>query len=138
MLDIIMSGDFDVKRDMDLARDLLIQIEKSPRGLSSSMLIPRTDERKDEKYYLLDKMIEANLVCGSNAIVIGNHKERMNIEMTWDGHDFLDNIRDTEIWSMTKKGAGDAGSLSFDLLKALAKGYLKTKIEEKTGIKLEL
>jgi len=36
----------------------------------------------------------------------------------------------------TKKGAAAAGGFTFDLLKDLAKGFIKTKIEEHTGIKI--
>ena len=56
--------------------------------------------------------------------------------LSWQGHDFLDSIRDPEVWNKTKKGAAAAGGFTFDLLKDLAKGFIKTKIEEHTGIKI--
>jgi Hypothetical protein (DUF2513) len=55
-----------------------------------------------------------------------------------DGHDFLDSIRDPEIWRKTKEGAEAAKGFSFDLLKALAKGLIKTQLEQRTGVKLDL
>jgi Hypothetical protein (DUF2513) len=56
--------------------------------------------------------------------------------LTWEGHDFLDAIRDPEIWCKTKSGAEEVGSFTFDLLKELAVGLIKTKIEQHTGVKL--
>ena len=58
--------------------------------------------------------------------------------LTWKGHDFLDQIRDPAIWSATKEGVKKAGGFSVDILKALAKGLIKKKIEEHTGVQLDL
>lgn len=56
--------------------------------------------------------------------------------LTWAGHDFIDSVRDPETWAKTKKTAAGAGGFTVDLLKDLAKGLIKKKIEEHTGIKL--
>jgi hypothetical protein len=58
--------------------------------------------------------------------------------LTWAGHDFLDSVRDSEIWRATKEGAQKAGGFSLELLAALAKGLIKKKIEQHTGIQLDL
>jgi uncharacterized protein DUF2513 len=56
--------------------------------------------------------------------------------LTWAGHDFADAVRDPDIWRKTKHSADKIGSITFDLVKDLAKGFIKTKIEEHTGLKL--
>lgn len=56
--------------------------------------------------------------------------------LTWEGHDFLDSVRSPEVWAKTKKGAEAAGGFTVDLLKDLAKGFVKKQIEEYTGVKL--
>jgi hypothetical protein len=56
--------------------------------------------------------------------------------LTWDGHDFLESIGDDEIWKKTRHGAQEVGSWTFDLIKDLAKGFIKTQIEQRTGIAL--
>ena len=56
--------------------------------------------------------------------------------LTWNGHDFLDSIRDPKIWAKTKSGAAAAGGFTVDLLKDLAKGLVRKQIEEYTGVKL--
>jgi hypothetical protein len=59
-----------------------------------------------------------------------------NIELEWAGHDFLDSVRDPEIWAKTKQGAETAKGFTVDLLKDLAKGLVKKQIEDYTGVKL--
>jgi hypothetical protein len=57
-------------------------------------------------------------------------------KLTWSGHEFVDAVRDPVIWAKTRSGAKAAGGFTIDLLKDLAKGFLKTQIEERTGVKL--
>ncbi|MDQ6867300.1 MAG: DUF2513 domain-containing protein [Pseudomonadota bacterium] len=42
-------------------------------------------------------------------------------------HDFLDSIRDPDLWNKTKKGAKAAGGFTMDLLADLAKGLIKRR-----------
>lgn len=78
--------DFDVKRDMDLVRELLLQIEESNFPLRSGDLIPLSDERAAEKHYLLNKMKPAGIITSQSATASGITHHN-NIELTWDGHD---------------------------------------------------
>ena len=48
--------------------------------------------------------------------------------LTWRGHDFLDSVRDPEIWRKTKEGATKAGGFTLDLLMDLAKAIIKAKL----------
>jgi hypothetical protein len=57
-------------------------------------------------------------------------------DLSMKGHDFLNSIRDQDVWNKTKKGADAAGGFTIDLLADLAKGFIKKKIEDHTGIKL--
>lgn len=61
-----------------------------------------------------------------------------DVRLTWEGCDFLDSIRDEQVWRKTKEGVKQAGGFTFELLKSLAKGLLKRKIEDHTGIELNL
>jgi hypothetical protein len=45
-------------------------------------------------------------------------------------------VRDPKIWAKTKDGALAAGGFTVDLLKDLAKGFVKKQIEERTGVTL--
>jgi hypothetical protein len=50
--------------------------------------------------------------------------------MTWEGHEFLDKVRDPEIWRKTKAGATKLNTWSVKLLGELATGYIKAKAVE--------
>ena len=41
-----------------------------------------------------------------------------------------------DIWKKTRQGASAAGGFSVDLLKDLAKGFIKKKISEHTGVEI--
>ncbi len=123
-----------MKRDLDLIRTLLLEIEE--KDDESGEIISLADEfNLDEKLVgHLRLLVEAGLVDAEESL---NQERKLNFlvyRVTWQGHDFLDSVRDDEIWKMTKDGAMNAGGFSVDLLKAIAKGYLKKKIKDQTGI----
>nr|WP_294510085.1 DUF2513 domain-containing protein [uncultured Rhodopila sp.] len=128
-----------MKRDMDLVRDILLKIESAPGKSSWNVLIDGVEGEDKQKLLLahLPLMRDAHLVkfLSLNA---GIYTVMENIELTWEGHDLLDSVRSPEVWKKTKKGVEAAGGFTIDLMKSLAKGFVKKQIEEHTGVKLEL
>lgn len=129
--------DFDVNRDMDLIREILLKIE------DKNDLVLRVIELPERDYETVSRYVE---LLYDNGFIDGDKRrdysqsfsEILVKDLSWDGHDLLDLIRSQDVWDKTKQGVIDAKSFSLDLLKSLAKGYAKTKIEEVTGLKLEL
>lgn len=127
--------DFDVKRDMELIREILFKIE------DKNDLVLRVIELPERDYETVSRYIE---MLYDNGFIDGDKRrdysqsfsEILVKDLSWDGHDLLDLIRSQDVWDKTKQGVIDAKSFSLDLLKSLAKGYAKTKIEEVTGLKL--
>ncbi len=127
-----------MKRDMDLVRNLLLTIE-SHQNLTGNQLIQYgdqedlgiTDYSRDQVIYHIRMLIDESMIQGE--MVYGGP---IISKLTWQGHDFLDSIRDPEIWQKTKDGVKNAGGFSMDLLGDLAKGLIKKKIEEHTGVQL--
>lgn len=121
-------------RDMDLIRKLLLQLETVDFSLGSYVIVsPEIDGYNSNQ---IDHHFE--LMCDAGFL---NGKESMQLAtglafrgITWEGYEFLDSIRDDEVWNRTKDGLNRAGGFTFDLLKDLAKGYVKKQVEEKTGI----
>ena len=61
----------------------------------------------------------------------------LEVTATNSGHDFLEAIRDNTIWNSTKTAVAEiGGGATLDIIKRLAIGLLKTKIEKHTGIAL--
>jgi Hypothetical protein (DUF2513) len=128
-----------MKRDMDLIRELLLKLEAWPVRRGDLVLVtPDAREIAVEGYdldqidYHLEQIRSAGLIDFADARP-GAIAFRM---LTPAGHDFLDSVRDPIIWEKTKKGAEGAGGFTVDLLKDLAKGFVKKQIEEYTGVKL--
>nr|WP_294550048.1 DUF2513 domain-containing protein [uncultured Rhodopila sp.] len=123
---------------MDLVRTLLIKIADDPQfnGIGNPTLDPLDYVTEAASYadvdYHLRQLLDADMLNGepmmSPGFIIRN--------VTWSGHDFLDTVRDPEIWARTKKGAAAAGGFTIDLLKDLAKGLVRKQIEDRTGVKL--
>ncbi|WP_244982485.1 DUF2513 domain-containing protein [Croceicoccus marinus] len=122
---------------MDTVRSLLLAIA----GRSSDQAKePFNDERfsGDELDFYMPLLSERGLIKTEMFNPLGANNIWLSVRLTWDGHDFLDTIRDDEIWRQTKEGVQKAGGFSLDLLKALAKGLVKKKIETHTGVELDL
>lgn len=132
-----------MKRDMDLIRQILLEIEAGKRlydirssevsralGLEDDGSMSREDAEKWNYHLrLLDEsgLVEFRQTGGGGWFVNG---------VTWSGHDFIDSIRDPDVWDRTKAGALKAGGFTVELLKDLAKGFIKKQIEDRTGISL--
>ncbi|WP_322978976.1 DUF2513 domain-containing protein [Pseudomonas sp. C11] len=127
-----------MKRDMGLIRLLLLKLEEIDQDGRSIYHFVEGDIQLegyswDEIEYHYDLADEAGLVdMGGNGVMNGILFRRL----TWAGHDFVDAVRDEEIWRKTKEGALAAGGISIDLVKDLAKGFVRKNIEKLTGIEL--
>ncbi len=94
-------------RDMDLVRELLIKLE-SDQKLNGTRWIQYTpkelgvsDRSAEEVGYHLGLLVEEGFVRG----VVGTEIIPPISKLTWQGHEFLEDIRDPDIWSKTKERA---------------------------------
>ena len=129
-----------MKRDMDLIREILLGIEAA-QVKPGAFLGFRGDKPIISGYDPADCLYNLRLAIDEGLVESNQDHGGLLVGvtgLTWKGHDFLDQVRDPEIWRITKEGAKEAGGFSFDLLAALAKGFLKKKIEEHTGVTLDL
>jgi len=128
-----------MKRDMDYVRDLLLRIEELTEPNLADLALQEADEDEAQKlaYHIRMMIEEVGLVRGIEA---GSHSGTnwLNINLTWQGHEYLDDVRDPEVWKQAKAGAEKFGGLSFELFGALAKGLVKQQIKKRTGVDIEL
>ena len=129
-----------MKRDMDLVRELLLRLEALPIRRGGIVHIPATADEISvpghdvaEIEYHLSQLVKAGFIDEGGL----RPSEGIGFRsLTWEGHDFLDSVRDPKVWAKTKSGALAAGGFTVDLLKDLAKGFVKKQIEERTGVQL--
>lgn len=130
-----------MKRDMDLVRRLLLIVEGEtyPRMVTIS---PGENSFNSEApmYKHFDLLKEADFLRGNitNSGSDSEHNELYYIdtELTWKGYEFLDSVRDPDIWKKTKEGANKIGGASVEFLWDIAKAYGKHVVKEKLGLDL--
>jgi hypothetical protein len=60
----------------------------------------------------------------------------LTLQLTWRGHEFLETVRDPEVWKRTKDGARKAGNFGLGFVVELAKAYGKHIAKERLGLDL--
>lgn len=129
-----------MKRDMDLIRELLLKLEALPiRRGGMVHITPDSDELVTPGYDVDQIDYHLEQIKAAGYIDDGGLRPMEGIgfrSLTPEGHDFLDSVRDPENWKRTKGAALAAGGFTLDLLKDLAKGFIKKQIEDRTGVKL--
>lgn len=63
---------------------------------------------------------DAQLIKGNVKITNGNPYITTISGLTFEGHKYLDNIRDPKVWSESKKIASKLGSVSIDIMSTIA------------------
>ena len=121
-----------MERDLSLIRELLLRIEKMPdRGKGLDLDIEGYS--KTTVIYNLDLAINVGLVDGTvrwlqggSGPYIGNVKS-----LTWNGHDFLDSVRQEDVWKKTQEKAESAGHkiahLCLEVVKELALSVIRSQ-----------
>lgn len=128
-----------MKRDMSIIRELLLHLEKDENGLlggrnktAHDPLFKIEGQHPDTIHYHLLLLSDG----GYLNLQWQNSTDFRYFGITWKGHDFLDSIRDPEIWKKTVGAAEHAGGWTIDLLGDIAKGLIKKKIKDHTGVEI--
>lgn len=128
-----------MRRNMDLIRELILKLEAIDFEAGTTVYLDANEPEVAIEGYRADD-IDHHLTLLGNAGFLLPSTTRPMIGITfrglsWEGHDFVDAIRDPIIWAKTKNGAAAAGGFTFELLRDLAKGFIKTQIEQYTAVK---
>ena len=127
-----------MKRDLDLLRELLLFVEEQDdgRGVSfpTSVFSPFYETHTDVVVFgHLKLLAEAGLIEG----IVESHGSTgqasftiMVKRLTIYGHDYLDTIRDNDVWKSTKDVAVKAGGWTLSLLGDIATSLVKAKLAE--------
>jgi Hypothetical protein (DUF2513) len=124
-----------VKRNTDLLRSILLEIEEKDEGNGHGIDFELSEYSEATVVEHLFQLYESGMIEGNDV----SHMQGRGFSarrLTSRGHDFLDTIRDPEIWRQTKDGAKEAGGFTLELLSDLAKGFIKTQVKKHTGIEV--
>ncbi|MGG0756699.1 DUF2513 domain-containing protein [Brevibacillus laterosporus] len=114
----------------DCVRNILLTLETfeydeilSLRNYTQKPLIADYDDV--DIVYTCEKLMEAGLINGHIKRLSGNNIAFRINDITWEGHQFLDNIRDDSIWRETKQVSSKVASASLGILSDVASSLLK-------------
>ena len=104
-----------MKRDMDLVRDIMLEIEeKSSIEMDHLQIVDLTSVGReydsDNILWHCDLLIEAGFVKGRAFRTGGGLQEVIIQSLTWDGTEFLDTIRRKTVWEKTKERMGSSSA----------------------------
>jgi Hypothetical protein (DUF2513) len=121
-----------MQRDMDLARQLLLHIESDDQynGSGYGPVDPEELNKKQPSeivLYHMKLLADAGFVDVVDWLADGRPMIR---GLTWKGHEFLDTVRDPQIWDKTKRAAKKAGGSTLELLADIAKALIKAELRK--------
>lgn len=109
-----------MKRDLDLARSILLQAE----GASGPVEVGDLEwcgRSHDEVCWHVELMRERGLLDATVKRSQGGAVVLARIDgITWEGCDYLDSVRDERVWAKAKGAIRDSvGTATFDVVKAV-------------------
>lgn len=112
-----------MKRDMDLVRTILLEMEKQPlQGPDEQLTIGDFDDETITYHVLL--MHEAGLLAAIETQTLDGSVSCIPVRLTWEGHEFLEAIRDLARWGKLKSAMNQLGGFVFDVGKTLATSWM--------------
>lgn len=119
-----------MERDMDFTRSILFAIEKSKPGKDYTDYLPGFDEGQEPSEELDDKRKYHMLLLRDAGYVKGvdlkasfgeNFADILNPQLTWQGQEFLEAIRENTTYEKAKSTVKEkTGALSFEFVKEVA------------------
>lgn len=124
-----------MKLNYDCVRDVLLYLEDNlslnksitfPSDIKESLLIKYS---KDDLLYTVKILLNKKLILGDDNFNYATGIYTANIDsLSFDGHSFLDNIRDNQVWSKSKKILSAFKSVSIEIISQVATNVIYKKL----------
>lgn len=121
----------------DCVRDVLLYVEENANYnlRISTNSIKLNDYSIEEIVYSIEKLSEADFLNVTNVSTMGRQIPGYIVQsITYQGHEFLDNIKDNNVWSDTKKQLSKFSSTSLSIISSVAAQVLSAKIKLHLGL----
>lgn len=114
-----------MKRDWELVRAILAKVEETESTQSTvnpNEFLGYSEELVSYHIYILEQSGLIEATCSKS---LNNPMFCLARSITWNGHEFLDKIRNDTIWKKIKAKASEKSiDLSFDTIKSIATAIL--------------
>lgn len=124
-------GEHAMRLDHDLIRDIMLAIERHQgpnKHLKDEDFLNLTEIKHHNNeivIYHLKRLSEANFL--NISFMHGDYVFFINY-ITYEGHLFIDDIRDPKAWKYAKEKTKEFTSISLPMLAELGKQYVKTQL----------
>ncbi|MCQ4972205.1 DUF2513 domain-containing protein [Lactococcus lactis] len=119
-----------MKLNEDCVRAVLLDVEEKYKFGSFLYLKDFEEDSRSSKFsreeieYTIIRLEEAGFIIVTIEWLSGKPYLISVASLTWQGHEFLDNIRDSKVWRETKEVASKAGSVSLSMLETIASSVI--------------
>ena len=129
-----------MKLDHDLVRCVLLAIEECENivGINENELLDYLKKHgsyndRNSIAYTVSKLKEANFITGNVQWANDSPALIMAGNLTYEGHKFLDNIRDDKVWKDTKTILSRFSSVSLSFVSSVASNVISQLIQKQLG-----
>jgi|SRR5690606_6844585 len=122
-----------MKRDMELIRKILLFLEEDDKPFKwKHVVIEGYDSRIISHH--LKILNEANLIEAKPIVATKDRENWMARSLTWEGHEFLDSIKNDTVWKKIKDGIKSKGYELGNIPIYALKEYAKLQFKQFFGI----
>lgn len=121
-----------MKRDLDLIREILLEIEKENTPNVSVENLFKKDFKKDSEDILSEHILllsEADFIDSMHE-TLENGKMIFvgNVRITWKGYEFLEQIRNDSIWKEAKQILSKTNSFTIPIITNVASSIISLQL----------
>jgi predicted transcriptional regulator len=118
-----------VKRDWNLIRQILLELEKDPDPPVGPRAISIDGAAAEAVSYHVMLMSQAGLIEAENCTSTSGF-DWLPIGLTWNGHELLDSIRKDSVWrAVTKRLAAHGTTVGIGIVTELANHFVRNELQ---------
>lgn len=126
-----------MKLNCDCVRSVLLTVEKSKTIDEELNLNPLTVEtifeqltkyEDNEILYTIEKLKEAGYINATVSFAAGHFIDGTVSSITYSGHEYLDNIREPEVWRKVKAMLKNAGAITLPFISQAAQMLIGSQL----------
>lgn len=119
----------------DCVRDLLLYFEENLKPFESHQMNFEELDLYSQSviYYTTVQLLDAGLIVGDSISIKGSFPLISIERISWQGHQFLDNIRPKTVWDKTQDICKELGTNSIDAIIKISSAVITEIIKHKLG-----
>lgn len=123
-----------MQRDMELIRKILFKIEDTVNN-TATFDLEIEGYTFEQVAYHCSLLYEGGYIHAYNPQYACGKVQAFSVSrLTWEGHEFLDKIREDTIWNKTKEAISNKGlPFVFDIVKSVSSGIISGIVKSAVG-----